>query len=189
MQTLIDATGRVLGVFSVIEVQEDRLHCSGMDMPFTVIGDGWSVIDGNEPPTLAHTWDGAQWVAPPAPPLDRAAMVAQIDAAAKAVYERFLPFAEEYKAREAQAQAYKDAGYTGTVPPRVAGFATPAGLTPEAATDLILSQAANLRGALNQLSDLRMQKYLVSRAATDAESLVASNETMAAISAVDAALS
>lgn len=121
-------------------------------------------------------------------PLDRAALAAQIDAAVEAIYERPTRLSEEYKQREAQAQAYKNAGYAGAVPARVAGFATPAGMTAQAATDLILQQAAQLRGALDQLSDLRMRKYLVTRAATDTEAQVEFDATMAAIEAIAASL-
>ena len=120
--------------------------------------------------------------------LARTTMAAQIDAAVAAVYGCFTRFAQEYVQREAQAQAYKDAGYTGTVPARVAGFATPAGMAAQAATDLILSQAAQLRGALDELSDLRMQKYSVTRAATDGEAQAVFDSTMTSIAAIAAAL-
>ena len=90
----------------------------------------------------------------------------QIDDAVAAIYGRFTRFQLEYTEREAQAQAYKDAGYTGDVPPRVAEFATPAGMPARNAADLILSQAANLRGAQGALSALRMRKYELLHAAT-----------------------
>lgn len=99
--------------------------------------------------------------------LERANMAKQIDDAVSALYVKPMTFSKEYEQRELQAQAYKDAGYTGDVPARVAGFATPAGMSPRAATDLILSQAATLRGALDLLSDLRMRKYEISRATAD----------------------
>ena len=87
----------------------------------------------------------------------RSGLVTQIDEAVAAIYGRFTRFAIEYQEREAQAQAYKDAGYTGTVPAMVSQFATPAGMQAQAATDLILSQAANLRAAQAALSALRMR--------------------------------
>lgn len=121
---------------------------------------------------------------PPAPPFDRATAALQIDEAVAAIYGRFTRFQLEYTEREAQAQAYKDAGYTGPVPPRVAEFATPAGMPAQAATDLILQQAVNLRAAQGALSALRMRKYEVLRAATDEQAQSAALEILAAIEAI-----
>ena len=84
--------------------------------------------------------------------------VQAIDNAAAEVYNRFMPFSEEYKVREAQAQAFKDANYQGDMPSQVAAFAIPAGLSPQAATDIILSQSAGLRGAIEALGQARMRK-------------------------------
>lgn len=129
-------------------------------------------------------WDGESFTPPPAPPYDRQAATIQIDEAVAEIYGRFTRFAIEYQEREAQAQAYKDAGYTGEVPPRVAEFATPAGMPAQAATDLILSQAANLRTAQGALSALRMRKYEVLRAATDAQAQALAAEILAGIAVV-----
>ncbi len=126
----------------------------------------------------------------------RAALAARIDAAVIAIYDKPVLLSKEYEQREAQAQAYKDAGYVGDVPPRVAGFAMPAGLTAQAATDLILQQAAQLRGALDSLSDLRMQKYVVTKrdaltgeyVATDAEAQASADFTLSQIAAIAADL-
>lgn len=119
----------------------------------------------------------------------RASLVSQIDEAVAAIYGRFTRFAIEYEAREAQAQAYKDAGYTGPVPPRVSEFATPAGMPAQAATDLILSQSVNLRTAQGALSALRMRKYEVQRAADETEMRAAAEQIMQAIAAVGAQVS
>lgn len=118
----------------------------------------------------------------------RQAMASSIDAACAAITGRFLPFMREYEAREAQAQAYKDAGYTGTVPVRVAEFATPAGMPASMATDLILSQAANLRAAEAALSGLRMRKYEVLGAASVEVAKASHAAIMAAIDAVGATI-
>lgn len=133
-----------------------------------------------------------QWSVEPLNPsqalTDRKAMAAHIDAACAAITGRFLPFMREYEAREAQAQAYKDAGYTGTVPVRVAEFATPAGMAPAAAADLILSQANALRASEAALSGLRMRKYEVMGAASQAAAVAAHAQIMTAIAAVGAAI-
>ena len=84
-----------------------------------------------------------------------------IDDASAAIYSRFTRFDQEYVAREAQALAYRDAGYTGDVPRQVAAFAVPAGITAQQAADTILQQAATLRAAIEQLGVLRMRKYEV----------------------------
>lgn len=119
----------------------------------------------------------------------RSGLVAQIDEAVAAIYGRFTRFAIEYQEREQQAQAYKDAGYTGTVPPRVAEFATPAAMTAQAATDLIVSQAANLRTAQAALSALRMRKYEVLRAESDAQAQAAADAILQSIATVGAQVS
>lgn len=134
-------------------------------------------------------WDGESWACelipiPPITPFDRAAAAQQIDSEVAAIYGRFTRFAIEYEEREAQAQAYKDAGYTGPVPVRVAEFATPAGMSTKAATDLILSQSVNLRTAQGALSGLRMRKYEVLRAAVDADAQAVAADILAGIDAV-----
>ena len=117
----------------------------------------------------------------------RQALVDSIDNACAAIYTRVGRFVEEYKEREAQALAYRDAGYTGPVPRQVAAFATPAGVTPTAAANLILSQAAQLRGALADLGEQRMRKFSV-KAAAAADAATVHAQVMAAISAIGAAL-
>lgn len=106
-----------------------------------------------------------------------------IDDAAAQVYGRFTRFDQEYVAREAQALAYRAAGYTGEVPRQVAAFAAPAGLPAQQAADTILSQAAKLRGAIEELGELRMRKYEVYAAATVAEKLAARDAVLIAIQA------
>jgi hypothetical protein len=139
--------------------------------------------------SIGWMWDGETLTPPPSPPFDRAAAALQIDEAVAAIYGRFTRFQLEYTEREAQAQAYKDAGYTGPVPPRVAEFATPAGMQAQAATDLILQQAVNLRTAQGALSALRMRKYEVLRAATDVQAQAVASEILAGVAAVGANVS
>lgn len=131
----------------------------------------WTVSDASAPEIAAR----------------RQALVDGIDAACAAIYTRVGRFAEEYKEREAQALAYQAAGYAGAVPRQVAAFATPAGVTPTYATDLILSQAAQLRGALSALGELRMRKYEV-KLLPFAEASAVHAQVMAAIAQIGAAL-
>ena len=106
-----------------------------------------------------------------------------IDEAAANVYGRFTRFDHEYIIREQNAMAYRDAGYAGEVPRQVAAFAVPAGIEPRQAADTILQQAAMLRGAIEQLGELRMRKYEVYAAATVAEKLAARDAVLIAIQA------
>lgn len=106
-----------------------------------------------------------------------------IDEAAAQVYGRFTRFDQEYVVREEQALAYRAAGYAGEVPRQVAAFAAPAGLPAQQAADTILQQAAMLRGAIEQLGELRMRKYEVYAAATVAEKLAARDAVLIAIRA------
>lgn len=138
---------------------------------------------------IGWQWDGFQLTPPPGPPFDRAAAAQQIDEAVAGIYGRFTRFAIEYQEREAQAQAFKDAGYAGPVPAMVAQFATPAGMQAQAATDLILTQAVNLRTAQSALSALRMRKYEVLRAESDAQAQAAADAILQAIAAVGAQVS
>jgi hypothetical protein len=150
--------------------------------------DSSTQIDGVLGVLSQADWEGMRSDEIKARGLDRASLAAKIDVAVAAIYAKPMTYSKEYEAREAQAQAYKDAGYTGTVPPRVAGFAEPAGMTAREAADLILSQGVQLRDALDQLSDLRMRKYAIKRAATDEEAQTIFSDTMAAINAIAASL-
>ena len=112
-----------------------------------------------------------------------------IDDASAAIYSRFTRFDQEYVAREAQALAYRDAGYTGDVPRQVAVFAVPAGLTAQQAADTILQQAATLRAAIEQLGELRMRKYEVYAQPTAADKIAHRDAILQAIRAFGESLS
>lgn len=137
---------------------------------------------------IGDLWNGSTFSKPAPPPFDRVAAGKEIDAAVIAVYDRPMALSKEYEAREKAAADYKAAGYTGTVPARLAGFAAPAGMTSTDAADLILEKAAQLRNALDLLSDLRMRKYEVQRATTEAEARTAYADVITEIAAVAASL-
>ena len=147
-----------------------------------------NLIDASVGGVIGDTWDGTVFIKPPALPFDRVAAGKSIDKAVIAVYEKPTVLGDEYKLREAGAEAYKAANYTGTVPELVSGFATPAQMTPREATDLIIAQSAQLRGALKQLGNLRMQKYAVSAAVTDEQAKAVFDSTMASIAAIAAGI-
>ena len=131
-------------------------------------------------PSEAHIWKAGKWALDAAKQaaLD-AAQIAElaksIDSAVAALYAQYTRFEVEYLEREKQALAYKAAGYTGEMPQQVAAFATPANKTGKQAADIILMQAAQLRGALAQLGVLRMRKFevLACTSVTDAQTKAA----------------
>ena len=96
-------------------------------------------------------------------------LVESVDSYIAAIYGKFQRFDNEYKEREAAALAFKAAGYVGDASILITGFASNTGMTPTAATDLVLSQANTLRGAITSLGVLRMDKYLITMATTAAE--------------------
>lgn len=132
----------------------------------------------------------AQVAALRTPPLAQVkqTLVASIDSHIAGIYTKFQRFQMEYTQREAAAQAYKDAGYAGTYSPWIDSFSNAAGLSINAATDLILSQAANLRGALTQLGALRMQKYSIQSAADEAAAQAVHDQIIAEANAIAAQL-
>ena len=144
-------------------------------------------------PSEAHIWKTSKWVLDAAKQaaLD-AAQIAElaksIDSAVAALYAQYTRFEVEYLEREKQALAYKAAGYTGTVPTQVAAFATPSGKTGKQAADIILTQAAALRGALEQLGVLRMRKIEVQQAATPAAAQALAEQITAAVRQIGEAL-
>lgn len=159
------------------------------DVPDTTVG-GATLITGawtNPPPPPAPVPPTAAAVAAALATL-KTTLSNQIDATILAIYDKPVTLGEEYKAREKAAADYKAAGYSGVVPPRLAGFATPAGMTPTTAADLVLSQAGQLRGTLDSLSDLRMRKYEVKRALTEADARTVHTAIMTQIAAIAAAL-
>lgn len=118
----------------------------------------------NEPrPDAYHLYTKGKWVknkAQQAKELADAKILGgkKIDTIMAELYEKYSVFTEEYKLREQQALDFKANNYQGEVPAQVAAYATPARVTPKAATDLILSQAAKLREALAQAGVVRMKK-------------------------------
>jgi hypothetical protein len=87
----------------------------------------------------------------------KAANLKKIDADVDAIYAQAVGNRSlEYTTAEAQAQTYKDAGYTGTVPAFVASWVTASGLTATAAADNILAQAVAWRGAVAAIRAQRL---------------------------------
>lgn len=87
-----------------------------------------------------------------------------LEAAVMAVYEKPTTLAREYEQREANAKAYKEAGYAGNAGRFLTGFATKAKLSLKDAADLVLQQASVFRDVEPALADLRMVKYEIAAA-------------------------
>lgn len=96
--------------------------------------------------------------------------------------------AVEYDRAAAQAQAFKDADYQGTVPPMVAAWAIN-GRTAQQAADDILREAAEYSGALVQLRTTRLQAKELIRTAMQAGDVEHAQDIAAeTIAAIEAAV-
>ena len=142
-------------------------------------------------PSEYHVWDGKAWVlseSAAAQALADAQGAAQINDAVEAVLQPLTRFEVEYKRREAQARAYRDAGYKGDVPCQVAAFAKPTGKTPKEAADIILAQSEMLYSLLDKLGELRMRKFELGSLKTAAEVKTRTAEIVAQIESAAAQL-
>ena len=98
----------------------------------------------------------------------RVAAVMQIDVDTDALYGAVLGNrTEEYTSAANDAQAYKAAGYTGTVPPGVQSWATAKSWTATKAADDILATAAAWVGAQNAIRAARLLRKEQVRATTN----------------------
>ena len=115
-------------------------------------------------PSPAHEWDGKNWVIPPEKLTallteKRNSLIEQIDNHAAKIYSTWTRFESEYRERQTAAEAYKSANYEGDCSRYITDFAKRANLTNQAATDLILLQAAGLEKLQVELANQRMRKY------------------------------
>jgi len=132
------------------------------------------------------------YVPPPAHVPDedeqKAMLAAQIDGKVAYIYRQFTQFQVEYELREAAAQAYKNAGYTGQADPLIADYAESSGMTAEQAAEATLYMASQLRAALPQLGVLRMRKNRVLRASSMEDARAEFGQIMGAIEQIESAL-
>ena len=144
-------------------------------------------------PSEYHTWSGKAWTLSESAAAQvladaQAQGAAQINDAVEAVLQPLTRFEVEYKRREAQARAYRDAGYKGDVPCQVAAFAKPTGKTPKEAADIILAQSEMLYSLLDKLGELRMRKFELGSLKTAAEVETRTAEIVAQIESAAAQL-
>ena len=115
-------------------------------------------------PSLAHEWNGKDWVISPAKQTallseQRDSLIEQIDNHAATIYGTWTRFESEYRERQTAAEAYKSANYQGECSRYITDFAKRAGLDNKTATNLILTQAAGLEKLQVELANQRMRKY------------------------------
>ena len=115
-------------------------------------------------PSLAHEWDGKDWVIPPEKQTALLAetqtrLITNIDEHAAKIYITWTRFESEYRERQAAAEAFKSANYQGECSRYISDFAQRAKLDNKTATNLILTQAAGLEKLQVELANQRMRKY------------------------------
>ncbi len=131
---------------------------------YTPIVKGDKILLVEKQPTVDHVWNGNSWVIPPekqaALAMDKQVkLMAEIDEQAAKIYSTWTRFESEYRERQAAAEAFKNANYQGECSRYITDFAKRAGLNNQAATDLILVQAAGLEKLQVELANQRMRKY------------------------------
>ncbi|HHF4251969.1 hypothetical protein MY846_08020 [Haemophilus influenzae] len=115
-------------------------------------------------PTELHKWNGNSWIVDEKKKTEIKReliknLVDSIDDTAANINSRWTRFVEEYKEREAAAEAYKSANYEGECSRYISDFAQRARLDNKTATNLILTQAAGLKKLQMELANQRMRKY------------------------------
>lgn len=131
---------------------------------YTPIIKGDKILLVEKQPTSDHVWNGNEWVIPPEKQAvlamaKQAKLIAEIDERAAKIYSTWTRFESEYRERQAAAEAFKNANYQGECSRYITDFAKRAGLNNQAATDLILVQAAGLERLQVELANQRMRKY------------------------------
>lgn len=126
---------------------------------------GWPVLIEPQP-SAAHelNFETLQWVVSPEKLAalladNRTRLIDNIDSHTAKIYSTWTRFESEYRERQTAAEAYKAANYQGECSRYITDFAKRAGLNNQAATDLILVQAAGLEKLQVELANQRMRKY------------------------------
>lgn len=126
---------------------------------------GWPVLIEPQP-SDAHelNFETLQWVVSPEKLAallsdNRTRLIDNIDSHAAKIYSTWTRFESEYRERQTAAETYKAANYQGECSRYITDFAKRAGLNNQAATDLILVQAAGLEKLQVELANQRMRKY------------------------------
>lgn len=134
--------------------------------------------------------DGVELIDPPAVDLDalRGRLAAEVDDCIAGIYLRWTRFESEYTERESAARAFATGAYQGVPGEWVTAFADPAGMSYQAAADLIIAQADALRLALRRLGAQRMRKYEIFSAGDVATAQSVHNDILALVHGIAAGL-
>ena len=137
---------------------------TGEKVEHTALGELPENLTALAPLTEPCKWNGTGWVKDEAKIADNFAknqskLIANIDEHAARIYSTWTRFESEYRERQTAAEAYKAAGYQGECSRYITDIAKRAGLNNQAATDLILVQAAGLEKLQVELANQRMRKY------------------------------
>ena len=137
---------------------------TGEKVEHTELGELPDNLTALEPLAEPCKWNGTAWVKDEAKIADnfakvQAKLIANIDEHAARIYSTWTRFESEYRERQAAAEAFKKANYQGECSRYITDFAKRAGLNNQAATDLILMQAAGLEKLQVELANQRMRKY------------------------------
>ena len=147
-----------LNDFVEMEVNESELETKQL-----IDFKGQYILVGRQPTEL-HKWNGNSWIVDEKKKTEIKLeliknLVHSIDDTAANISARWTRFAEEYKEREAAAEAFKAANYEGECSRYISDFAQRARLDNKTATNLILTQAAGLKKLQMELANQRMRKY------------------------------
>ncbi|HHF3644670.1 TPA: hypothetical protein ACPOG5_001444 [Haemophilus influenzae] len=147
-----------LNDFVEMEVNESELETKQL-----IDFKGQYILVGRQPTEL-HKWNGNSWIVDEKKKTEIKLeliknLVHSIDDTAANISSRWTRFAEEYKEREAAAEAFKAANYEGECSRYISDFAQRARLDNKTATNLILTQAAGLKKLQMELANQRMRKY------------------------------
>lgn len=178
-----DSTGKITAFYDTVDSPAPDgvtvIEITNEQWKTCISTPGYTVANGllvaPTPPTAAQQLASIQ-----------AALCISIDAAADAAYVQIGGPSPgrlaEYQQANTDAQAYKSAGYSGTVPATVQCWATAANLTPQQAADSIISTASAWSNVLTGIRSARLiGKANVNAATTVAAAQAAQAQAIANI--------
>lgn len=138
-----------------------------------ILGSIAGAITCDDTVAIGDLWDGSTFTKP-APDVAgmKAAFIKKVDADVDAIYDAAIGNrGPEYDQASAEANAFKTAGYTGTVPASVSSWSAAKGWTAQAAADDIIAAAARLTTARDAIRAQRLLRKEQAKAAVDAAAL------------------
>lgn len=134
-------------VFKLVNGVVEPINMSA-ELHIVAIAAGEDYLSESDPRVVAYL---------AAQPTQKSIDIKKVDADVDLIYAQAVGNRSlEYTTAEVQAQAYKDAGYTGAVPPFVASWVSASGLTATNAANNILTQATAWRSAVEAIRTNRL---------------------------------